>query len=114
MTIREAYMYMLGILSCYYEITRDDELGEVLGGIDLYSDSRPADPAAWTDWEEAVSAISNKPSIDETTTLLATKSLLELYNRQGFDLQKIINFIDGMSNRYMKEAATWIKKPETK
>lgn len=53
-TIRQAYIATLHFLEEYYERTKSDEIGGLLGGFLLLEDGMPADPAAWEDWLEAV------------------------------------------------------------
>jgi hypothetical protein len=42
----------------YYDQTGSDELGALLGGVAIDEDGQPMDPAAWTDWLAAVSAVT--------------------------------------------------------
>lgn len=41
---------------------RPDELGALVGGMDLDADGTPMDPAAWSSWMEAVRSVN--PSHD--------------------------------------------------
>lgn len=47
---------MFYFLEGEYELTKSDELGEILGSLSwhIWADGRPADPAACQDWETAV------------------------------------------------------------
>lgn len=54
LTMREAYAAMYAYLQDIYDRTKSDELGALLGGLSFLQDRSTADPAAWTDWEEAV------------------------------------------------------------
>ena len=57
LTKRESYTAMLAFLEETYQRTDSDDLGMLLGGMSLLPDGRTADPAAWTDWEAAVSKV---------------------------------------------------------
>ena len=50
----EAYQAMFFFLENLYALTNDDGLGGFLGSMALLSDGCPADPAYWSDWENAV------------------------------------------------------------
>ncbi|WP_368931839.1 hypothetical protein [Achromobacter xylosoxidans] len=56
LTVEEAYRAMFYFLEGEYELTKSDELGGILGSLSwhIWTDGRPADPAAWQDWETAV------------------------------------------------------------
>jgi len=56
-TVREAYAAMYRYLERLYELTGEDELGGLLGSMSLLPDGQTADPAAWTDWIQAVEEI---------------------------------------------------------
>ena len=58
-TINEAYRSMVYFLEDYYELTKSDEIGGMLGGLALLSDGRPADDACWEDWLKAVKRAQN-------------------------------------------------------
>ncbi|MEM9914382.1 MAG: hypothetical protein AAF911_05425 [Planctomycetota bacterium] len=45
-----AYAAMFDFLSRYYEMTNDDGVGGLLGGLSLLNDGQPADRAFWADW----------------------------------------------------------------
>lgn len=42
----------------YYEQTQSDEIGEILGSLQLLEDGKPADPAMWEDWLESIEKIN--------------------------------------------------------
>ena len=54
LTSREAYLAMFGFLEDLYQRTQSDELGALLGGMSLLEDGGTADPAIWSDWEDAL------------------------------------------------------------
>lgn len=54
MTQEQAYRAMFSFLEKYYEATNADDVGALLGSMNLLDDGRPADPAMWADWCKAV------------------------------------------------------------
>lgn len=64
LTIEQAYQAMVFFLEHEYELTKSDEIGGLLGSLSLsiWSDGKPADPAAWQDWLDAVERATNTSS----------------------------------------------------
>ncbi len=57
-TVMQAYKAMLAFLEREYNLTHSDELGGLLGGYQLTSDSGATmDPAAWPDWVSAINQV---------------------------------------------------------
>ncbi len=54
LSIRQAYMAMFRFLESYYDRTHADDVGALLGGMAIDEDGEPMDPAAWSDWLDAV------------------------------------------------------------
>jgi hypothetical protein len=54
LTVEQAYRAMLVFLEREYNISHSDELGGLLGGLQVLQDGKTADPAAWGDWLDAV------------------------------------------------------------
>ena len=54
LTADQAYRAMLYFLELYYNSTRDDGIGALLGGMAILEDGKPADPALWVEWLKAV------------------------------------------------------------
>lgn len=54
LTVREALVAMQRFLEGVYERTHSDDIGALLGQIQLNRDGTTWDPAAWTDWLDAV------------------------------------------------------------
>ena len=50
----EAYRAMFFFLEDFYEKTKSDELGGILGTLAMLEDGRPADPAIWNEWVKAI------------------------------------------------------------
>ena len=54
LTEREAYETMLLFLEKHYELTGSDDIGALLGALQLFEDNISADPAMWEDWQKCV------------------------------------------------------------
>jgi hypothetical protein len=55
LTSHQAYLVMFKFLRRYYERGQSDEIGGLLGGLQLLPDGQSADPAYYShDWEMAV------------------------------------------------------------
>jgi len=52
--IRTAYAAMYEFLIGYYERTKSDDVGALLGSMSLLEDGGTADPAIWQDWLESI------------------------------------------------------------
>jgi len=63
LTIRQAYEAMLLFLEGLYERTKSDDLGALLGDLQILDDGGTADPAAWQDWLNSVQTVlsANNP-----------------------------------------------------
>jgi hypothetical protein len=60
LTEKEAFAAMFYYLDSYYDRTKSDEIGSILGDLTLLADGMPADPAAWEDWNDAVKKAISK------------------------------------------------------
>ncbi|WP_255429288.1 hypothetical protein [Ramlibacter albus] len=56
---------MVFFIEHLFEMTRSDDLAGILGGLQVAADGRPMDPAAWTDWLDAVSRARLNSHSDE-------------------------------------------------
>jgi hypothetical protein len=56
-TIDQAYLAMFYFLDALYQRTHSNDLGGFLGGFRKLNDGKPADPAAWSDWIEAINRV---------------------------------------------------------
>lgn len=63
---RDAYEVMLRFIESYYDRggANSDDIGALLGGLQLDQDGRPMDEAAWTDWLHAVSEVAEGDSTE--------------------------------------------------
>ena len=50
LTPTEAFQLMVLFLETYYEQTQADDIGALLGSLQLLEDGKLADPAMWQDW----------------------------------------------------------------
>jgi|JFJP01.1.fsa_nt_gi hypothetical protein len=50
LTIEQAFKVMVIFLEDYYKRTHSDEIGILLGDLQLMEDGNPGDPASWSDW----------------------------------------------------------------
>jgi hypothetical protein len=58
----QAYQAMIKFLSHYYKLTNSDDVGSLLGSMDLMADGRPADVAMWQEWMDCVTSVLEKVS----------------------------------------------------
>lgn len=65
LTSYQAYLAMFEFLCGYYERGQSDEIGGLLGGLQLLPDGQSADPAYYShDWERAVRDVLAAESTD--------------------------------------------------
>lgn len=50
LTEKQAFLAMVSFLENYYKQTKSDEIGALLGSLQLLDDGITADPAMWDDW----------------------------------------------------------------
>jgi len=53
-SVEDAYGAMFEFLSHYFETTRSEEVGTLLGGLSISDDGRPMDEGMWEEWILAV------------------------------------------------------------
>jgi hypothetical protein len=58
-----AYQAMTAFLEKYYSLTHGDEIGTLLGSMQLMENRKPADPAIWDDWLEAIRSVRRQERI---------------------------------------------------
>ena len=54
LTEKQAFVAMIEFLDNYYQQTKSDDIGALLGSLQVLEDGKPADPAMWHDWLECV------------------------------------------------------------
>ncbi len=54
LTEKQAFLAMVSFLEDYYEQTKSDEIGALLGSLQLLDDGITADLAMWDDWLKIV------------------------------------------------------------
>ena len=66
--IRTAYAAMYEFLIGYYERTKSDDVGSLLGSMSLLDDGGTADPTMWQDWLECIEK-AKRQEIDQSLGL---------------------------------------------
>jgi hypothetical protein len=56
----QAFNAMRKFLEMYYERTSSDDVGSLLGDLQMLRDGHTADPAAWHDWMKAIDNATQK------------------------------------------------------
>jgi len=54
---KQAYLTMFEFLDNYYQLTKSDDIGELLGSMSLLQDGEAADPAIWNDWLKVIEKV---------------------------------------------------------
>lgn len=54
LTTKQAFRAMVFFLEGYYERTKSDDVGSLLGDLQVLKDGATADPAAMEDWDRCV------------------------------------------------------------
>ncbi len=57
LTQMQAFLAMAQFLEAYYERGKSDEIGGLLGSLQILDDGLPGDPALWQDWMECVQKV---------------------------------------------------------
>ena len=86
---KQAFLAMFDLLDEYYDMTKNDDLGAILGSISpkLFVDGEPADPASWHDWEDSIHKVTTKELINCMEALQAVREFLNLYQVEfGYNL----------------------------
>jgi ribosomal protein L1 len=53
-TEQQAFEAMYAFLNEFYERTKSQEVGALLGSMSLLPDGKTADPTVWSDWQRCV------------------------------------------------------------
>ncbi len=59
----QAFKIMQSFLEKYFERTRSDDVGSLLGDIQLIPNNTTRDPAAWNDWLDCVNSELSKDNL---------------------------------------------------
>lgn len=59
LTDKQAFEAMANFLERIYERTGSDDLGALLGDLQMLEDGTTADPAAWQDWLNSVREVTS-------------------------------------------------------
>jgi hypothetical protein len=62
LTPHQAYAAMFKFLEKYYELTNADDIGALLGSMQMAEDGKPMDPAMWDEWVETLDGVCNTSS----------------------------------------------------
>lgn len=60
---KQAYLSMFAFLEHMQQTLESDDLAMLLGGLSLLSDGGSADPACWSEWEDAVTRALKEPGL---------------------------------------------------
>src|SRR5260221_1979307 len=93
LTSLQAYSAMLCFLENYYNKTLSDDLGSLLGDLQLCDDDKkPWDPAVWHDW---IKALGTEHSITILDAFRAMISFLNTYyvRTSSTDIKFLLNSI---------------------
>lgn len=60
LTEEEAYQAMFKFLKDYYFLAKTDDVGALLGSMQIIEDGKPLDMAMWQDWLKCVEDVKNK------------------------------------------------------
>ena len=65
LTKLEAFQAMVKFLEKYYQLTKSDDIGALLGGMDrsFWNNGKTFDPALWDDWVECVDNVLKEQKI---------------------------------------------------
>ena len=108
LSIRQSYLAMFELLDGFYQDTKDDCLGSLLGGFNpsLFINSNSADSAAWLDWMNSVKKITVEELLTSDEALCTTRAFIDFHKKEfGFDLKWLIEELNSMSANSDK----WLK-----
>lgn len=54
LSVEQAFEAMFLFLKDYFERTRSDDIGSLLGDLQIMEDGEPMDPAVWNEWLDCV------------------------------------------------------------
>lgn len=94
MNLRQSYLAMFYLLDGYYDKTKNDVLGTILGSLNpyLFADEMPADQAAWADWKDCIQRAFKKENLSSKEALQAVAVFLDFYQEEfGYDLNWLLN-----------------------
>lgn len=57
LTKNQAFLAMYSFLDEYYQLTKSDDVGGLLGSMSILLDGKVADPAIQEDWDEAIKKV---------------------------------------------------------
>ncbi len=72
LSAEQAYKAMFLFLDKYYQDTKSDDVGSLLGGMALLADGTPADSAYAEEWQECIAHVLNGEA-EDTVKLKLTR-----------------------------------------
>lgn len=86
----QVYKAMICFLDAYYNKTLSDDLGSLLGDLQLCDDGGPFDPAAWDDWMRSLGTDKPVTMLDAFRAMI---SFLNDYNERtsSVDIKDLLN-----------------------
>ena len=97
LTELQAFHAMRKFLDIFYYKTRSDDVGSLLGDLQLFPEGGTFDPAAWEEWQESVANIlktkqSEVKNLSELEALQAMRKFLQIFyeNTSSEDVSLIL------------------------
>lgn len=102
LSILQAYRAMQFFLEDYYDKTHSNDLGSLLGGMQLFPEGGTFDPAMWNEWQKSVGKNKNLTILDAFDSM--QKFLKIYYNYINSDeIKELIDLMnpskDGIFDR---------------
>ncbi len=111
-TLADAYDITIFFLEKYWNKTKSDDAGSLLGSMMLMADDRPFDRAIWSDWFEALSTVKPNEQLNLETTQLTIEeayftmiAFLEIYCRLGAE-DDFVTFVKSLKAK-TSTIVTW-------
>jgi hypothetical protein len=89
LTTLQAFNAMTKFLDDYYNKTKSDDVGSLLGDMSFSHDGFTADPGTWADW---IDAVRNKQSVSTVEAYKAMLQFLDYYrkNTSSKDIEALL------------------------
>ena len=112
----EAFEAMKDFLDKFYQKTKSDDVGSLLGDLSLLSDGCTADPAAWDDWLNTIKKVA-LPGQAYFSSLDSYKAMLlflidfsaRAEEKQVFDLLAGMQLLEDNSPKNSTILADWME-----
>jgi len=81
LTGKQAFQAMVLFLEGFYERTESDDIGALLGDLQILEDGNTADPAAWEDWLGSVEqALNPSTKLEKEQSHFSVRTTVEITN----------------------------------